>query len=328
MKYKYTELPQFIPMEIYEDEITKMVKTLISSDKVISVFQVGGISNPGISDIDFYVIFKNDVNYLQNPVQQLSYPGNNLFTHRLFGTSLNYATQLEQFTFFNKYNLLAGEKINMTDYELSAADRKLLEHQIALEYLIKAWVIVSLSKTFKIVKLRNLMLYAKAILYDIEFLGISDLKFLEVVNEILDIRKKWFSEKISLHRLDSIIDEYHDGLYRCITDAISKFNFYISPASNTLISKRVKIEKSEKIQINRNGFLIPASLANSSSKIMKLQNKINHFTVNLPVTESGIPDIISRRQQTINEAIVYNNKNLPGFLCTAYGMNIFEVIQK
>src|SRR5204863_7205513 len=103
------------------------------------------IGSPGISDIDFYVVFKDDFKYEGNPVEGISAEDRYLFTHNLFGTSQKFASRMEQYTYFVSYNNLYGENlISQHDLETNGLDA--MNQQIAAEYLLKAWITVSVEK--------------------------------------------------------------------------------------------------------------------------------------------------------------------------------------
>ncbi|MBL0340962.1 MAG: hypothetical protein IPP71_08555 [Bacteroidetes bacterium] len=161
MKINFTDFPTYFSVQEYDAAITKMVDILSGNKDILSIFQVGGVSSPGISDIDFYVIFKNECQFLHNPVANLTFPANYFFSHRLFGTCEKFAVDFEKYTFFRSYKLLAGQNINMLNYDLNESDIQILQHQIALEYLIKAWLNISISLIYKEVKVRDLLLHAR-----------------------------------------------------------------------------------------------------------------------------------------------------------------------
>ena len=197
MSYQFTDIPKFVPAAAYQEAIDRMVKFLLSTGDVIGVYQVGGVSSPGISDIDLFVVFKDNIKYLTNPVSNLPHPDGYLFTHRLFGTCEKYARQLEQYTLFSKYDFLGGTTTPLLNYTASETETKQLKHQIALEYLIKAWYSNAIGMQFGTIKLRNLLLHAKAILLDLKFLEITEGNLVSCIHEIMEVRTNWFQKPAS-----------------------------------------------------------------------------------------------------------------------------------
>ena len=324
MSYRFTDIPKFVPEETYHAAIGRMVKHLLDTGKVVGVYQVGGVSSPGISDIDLFVVLKNEIQWLDNPVSNLQFPDSYLFTHRLFGTCERNAVKLEQYTFFSKYDFLGGTETSLLNYSASEGETEQLKHQVALEYLIKAWYSNAIGMMFGTVKLRNLLLHAKAILLDLKFLGIGDGKLVDCIHEIMEVRKNWFQKQPSATKLSQLVDKYDEGLKDAIIHSISKYGFFLPETANRQVSKRIQLFPSDKLELNRTGFLMPFFVTGLSGKMMKLQNKINEFKVGIPLNQTNIPPILMKRQNLMQEVFAYNHKNLPGFLCTGHAMNIFN----
>ena len=323
MKYTYTEWPEAVEIHHYNEAIQRMAQRMMNTGKVLAVYQVGGTNHPGISDIDLYVVFQNDVKYLSNPTSNLPGLDKYLFTHRLFGTSEMLAKSLDQFTLFGSFKLLSGKEISFT--KINNIDSiSTIKRQIALEYLIKAWIIIMIAITFKTIKLRSFLLHAKAILYDIEFLDINDGDLKKHIEFIIKIRDNWFSNPIETHELDMMIDIYEQELYQAILKSFEKFNFYLPGDANLQISKRITLNNSKVVKVIRKGLMLNKDLVSYSPKLAKLNNVLNSFYVNLPIISTNIPSILTERHKVITEAFQYNTVHLPGFMCTGHGLNVFQ----
>ncbi|MDQ3051130.1 MAG: hypothetical protein M3Q95_09625 [Bacteroidota bacterium] len=324
MNYFFSDIPQFIPAATYHEAIARMVKRLLDSGKVKGVYQVGGITSPGISDIDLYVVFHDNEPFEINPVKELDFPDNYLFTHRLFGTCEKNAVQLEQFTFFGKYNFLGGNPTPLVNYTANETDTLVLKHQVALEYLVKAWYSNAIGMTYGIVKLRNLLLHAKAILLDLDFLGLKETDLVKCIHEIMEVRKSWFDKPAGKAILTALVKRYDTGLREAISQATAAYGFFVPEHANFRLSKRVYLAPSRELRLNREGFLFPAPATRYSKKIYKIQDKMNRFTVEVPVSNQHIPTVLLNRHNVMQEAFKYNSQYLPGFLCTGHAMNIFN----
>ncbi len=324
MNYFFTDIPKPVPVETYHQAIARMVARLLNTGVVKGVYQVGGITSPGISDIDLYVVFHDDTSFESNPVKELSYPDNYLFTHRLFGTCEKNAIQLEQFTFFGKYNFLGGTPTPLLNYSANEADTQILKHQVALEYLVKAWYSNSIGMTYGIIKLRNFLLHAKAILLDLDFLGMKETNLINCIHDIMEVRKNWFDKPVGNAALTILVKRYDKGLREAIAEAITAYGFYVPEQASLRLSKRVYLAPSAKLRLKRDGVLFPVRAARFSNKIYKIQDKLNRFTVEIPVSNQTIPAIMLDRHRIMQEAFKYNSQNLQGFLCTGHAMNIFH----
>lgn len=323
MKYHLTDIPEFYHVENYREAISRMVSRLMDTGKVKTIFQIGGINAPGISDIDLYVVFRDQTSYLENPVKLCEHPDSYFFIHNLFGCTESLAGNLEQFTYFRKYDHLAGETFNMNNYYVTDAEDSLLKYQIALEYLVKAWFSINLGKASGFVKIRSLLLHAKALLYDLEFLNMQGHPFSQILNEIIELRNTWFNGKVSDSRIEFLIDEYEKGLKEVVKTGIEKFHFYITRSGNVNISNKSAIVNSNRFTVERKGFSIPSFLLKYSDFFLKANNRLNSYSINIPFESDTIPEIISKRDSVIRSAIQYNKQHLPGFICTAYGSNVF-----
>ena len=324
MSFNYIDIPKEIELDSYETAINMMAEKLMNTGKVKCVYQIGGVSSPGISDIDLYVIFNNDCEYKVNPVNNLNTPDNYLFTHNLFGTSESSAVHLEQYTFFGNYKLIAGSPVAMNNYFASDSDQTILKRQIALEYLIKAWFSIHINITYKNIKLRSLLLHSKAILYDLDFLSVKNGGLFECINDLLEIRKNYFTKNPDLNHLDKLCNKYKDELKKEIVAGIESHKFYIAASGNTEIGKHSLIFKNENPVILSSGLSFPHFLTSKFKKLLKIQNKFHNFKIGLPYIDTNLPPILEQRSETIAKAINYNRQYLPHFISTAYGMNIFK----
>jgi len=100
MTYRFIDMPVPQGIQAYQAAIQKMVLQLSAHPEIKAIYRIGGVSSPGISDIDLYVVFHDGSRYLENPVKSLTGTDRYLFTHNLFGTAEKLAIQMEPFTFF------------------------------------------------------------------------------------------------------------------------------------------------------------------------------------------------------------------------------------
>jgi hypothetical protein len=323
MKYLLTGLPGFVTPDEYHAAIERMKNQLASIKSVRSVFRVGGISTPGISDIDFYVVFRDNTEYKINPVLNINSADRYLFTHNLFGTCYSLAKKMEKYTYFGNYDLIHGEPMSMNEYESDPANIQILKNQIALEYLIKAYLSISMGIATGVIKIRSLLLHAKALNYDLAFLNLTNCKLAEILQEILLIRNSWFKIDDVTAKIEKLIDPYHEELHNLISQQVASLKFYTGNSVSVKISSRIQMVNSWKIHLKYKGLIFPPNLNVFSSKFMKLQNRFVKWQLGVPLTTDKEPEILKERRKTIAEGIAYNNNNLPGFLCTAYPLNIF-----
>ena len=144
-----------MPLRIYENAIKGMVEKLRRQEGIISIFQIGSIIHPGISDIDMVVVFKeNGVSHL-NPLQGLSKTERYLFNDPPFGVSETDLIEAQRYMIFQNSRLLWGEKIYKGGGHLCEEEIKCLKIQTALEYLIQNYINLTVLRAYGIFNVRG-----------------------------------------------------------------------------------------------------------------------------------------------------------------------------
>ena len=70
--YKLIDKPKYIPLEEYNNLIEKVIVELSKEISIKSIYQIGSIKNPGISDLDLVCVFRDDKECTLN-IQNLLY---------------------------------------------------------------------------------------------------------------------------------------------------------------------------------------------------------------------------------------------------------------
>jgi len=182
MKYKLIDKPQFVSREIYDKVTDKLISKLTSNTNVISIYTIGHVGNPGISDIDMLIIVKDNCDMLiivkdncivaDNFRVEMSGQEKYLFLHQPYACSESGFKKAETFSFFHNYNLVHGKDVR-TAANLNTTEIEILKKQTALEFLLKMYMQLFVQKKYKILRVRDLLLHGKALIYDLEFLNIS-----------------------------------------------------------------------------------------------------------------------------------------------------------
>jgi len=322
MNYTFIDRPTYVSITDYEGAINRMVEKLQKYSGVRSVYQIGSISTPGISDIDLFVVFADAALCHSNPVNGLSSADKYLFTHNLFGTCRKYCDDIEQYTFFGKYKLLWGEEYAFNTHDLDKRDHELLKRQIGLEYLIKGFITLTIQKTYGIIKVRSLLLLVKALRIDLEWLDINSSKLRDLIDEMLLWRDNWFETQINSKKLTKWVNEFHDELHNVLGSLLLQEKFYLPENTNLSISKHIYMKSSDRFHWSHTGIVLPSLFAMFGKKYLNMQNRFNQFHFHLP-THHHMPHIISKRYDFISKIVKYNQRTLSHFVSTAYGLNIF-----
>lgn len=309
---KVVDYPKLFQSSDYDTAICRQVDALSAHQEVIAVYQIGGVSTPGISDIDLVVITEDDRNFHINPSEFNDSVGRYLFTHRLLGASRKIFNQAQDFTFFHNYRHLYGER-PIVDSALSDDQKTLVKRQLALQFLLKMFVNVSVQKRFEIIKLRSLFLNIKALPYDFDFLGILDHPLLDLIYEGIDLRARWFdgviSEKAVIHWFSAFERDFSafiEGLfqdYKLYTDSRA---FKIAP--NISVTSRKTVKVTSRGVVVRNWLQIP------EAKHIKILNRLNQFEFSVPMISADEDSLMKSFLEYNRSAVEYTSKYLPNFL--------------
>lgn len=327
MKYQLIDLPTYMDAEKYENALDEMIAKLKCIDGVIAIYQVGGISSLGISDIDMLVIFEDNASYLQNPLAKSSKQTKYFFTHNLFGTSRTFAKQIEEYTFFKKYRKIFGAEISFNTID-SKDDEIILKRQIAIEYLLKTFIVFTIEKTYRIFKIRNFLLHAKAMQTDLEFLGTKENNLSDLINTVMGWRKNWFEKKPANEKITDFIISFHSALEKQLNHLLQTEKIYFSPGFNNRITKNTFLVNStdESLKWNYKHQNFPLSLIRffiGEKKFFNLNNRFYQFGFSIPIVQNNIPLILKKRHDFIKQNKEYNAEKIPYFIPTAYGLNVF-----
>jgi hypothetical protein len=314
MNFRFTDYPREEPLSFYNEALDAMTARLMESGAVTAVYQLGGISNPGISDLDMLAVFKNEVEVDRNFLDGLSEDERYLFIHNVYGISENNFDEAQEYAFYFNYKFLAGKdlkpKIAPEESDLSA-----MKKQVALEFLLKFYITLQLQKEYGVFRMRDLLLHVKALQYDLEFLGITNGIVSDGVSQVIQWRNNWFNVPPAKSYVNKWINNFLPSLNELVIDTFKNHSLYLPPQEEYNVAKNIQlIPSSGKITVERKGLLLPVQLSVYGKKYFRLQNKLNRFRVPVPVRTDSFPPVLEKKFQFEKKIIAYNKKFLPHFL--------------
>lgn len=318
-----TNFPRFVPISSYDCVIQRMVEILSQQEGVITIYRIGSISSPGISDIDILVVFEDGIKYNLNPLKCLSRTDRYLFVHGLYGISRKLLNKAHQYSLEYKYNLLWGEKLPVEKCDLSKEEIETLKTQIALEYLIKMFVNLTVEFTYGIVRVRGLLLHTKALLLDLEFLNISDGKLFDLLNKILLWRNHWFDERPDKLMLSTWIQEFYKELSEFLSEILRTKSLYLPERATLSLAKNMNLVPARNFGYINKGITLPAILGDLGKKYFNVQHRLNHFTFEVPISSSPIYSAIKDRFRLLREMKRYRDRYILHFSPLASSLNVF-----
>lgn len=314
MKYKLIDKPHFVSREVYTEVTNKLIDKLRPNKSIVSVYTIGHVGNPGISDIDMLIIAKDNCLLSENYRAEMSLQEKYLFLHQPIACSESGFSKAQIFSFFHNYNLVHGEDIRVNS-DLNANDINILKKQTALEFLLKMYMQLYIQKKYKILRVRDLLLHGKALIYDLEFLNITSGNLFSLVQTVIEWRNKWFIETPSEHEIiewfENLLSELHlqftkNSLFREIAFPIAK---------TYSIAKNIKLNAGgNSFKVIHSGFNFPLASSLSSKKGVKLLNKFNNFKFEVPSDIKSLPTILSERFSVEGQLRSYGKEFLPNFM--------------
>ncbi len=313
MAYQTTDIPKFTDESAYHRILRKVANRISALDGVEAIYQIGGISSPGISDLDMVVVFQNDFKCSYNIHDSLSEEEKYLFIHKLYGTSLDHFHESSRFSFFQNYSLIGGKEIIQNKIEDHGSADK-VKTQIALEYMLKMYVNLTLQDTYKIIQARSLLLHGKALSYDVSYLGSSAARLSALVSDLLDIRKNWFESNSNTRRLSEWFRAIYMIYPEVLESVIREKGFYLDGNFSKKIARNISLIQSEKLQSSHKGFRFPAFPVNFlGKKYFRLMNRFNTFEFKVPYQAVEVPSELRDYFDFQSGQRNYNRNFLPHF---------------
>lgn len=324
MRLCFIDWPKFVPFEKYEEAIGRMIEKLRRYEGVTSIYQVGGVSAPGISDVDMLVVFDNSATCNENPLSRLTRSDRYLFAHGLYGISRMYFQSVEQYTFFETYKLVYGANLQQPTVQLSLEEHKIVKKQVAIEYLVKMFINLSVARVYGIVSVRGLLLHVKAILKDLEFLDIPSGHLFELSQSMVHSRNDWFQNPLSEQQLVEWIRDFYNALTVFLRRMLSTCFLCIPEDADLSIARNIRLVPQNSVSCRHNGLKLPSILGRLGKRYVNVQHRFNEFEICLPIQTDKLPDIIVKRFQYIEEANTYNSQHIKHFIPVAYGLSVFR----
>lgn len=318
---KLIDIPVKLTRAVYEDAITDMTQQLSKLDGVHSVYQIGSISQLGISDIDMLVVFHDDAKCALD-VRESFNANSYLFTHGLYGCSVSHWKKLQDYTFFHNYKILFGEGFSKTSSSLEDIEIVKLKRQIALEFLVKNYFTLSIQQKYKTIKARSFLLEGKALIYDMEFLDINNGPLWDLINSIIELRSNWFDLNDPEKALVNCFRPLPGLIQELLIQQFDKEPLFLQLGPKVALSKNVQLVNAPVVAIKSSGIVPPFFGILKDRKRFNALHRFNKFEIFLPYEKPLEGDANQHRFDFLSEIKAYNTKFLPYFLIPATSLKI------
>lgn len=310
---KFSNLPQKFTLDEYERSMSKVVNLLRQYREVRSIYQIGGIGHPGISDLDLLIILEDDTRFFQVPYRQIFDTGDCYrYMHGIFAMPVSVFSQRELLLPIRDLRLLFGVSVPEVT-ALTVRQRSIIGKIYAIEYM--AMNLLNLILQFKRsrLKVRNTLCALHALVYDFQLLSGGSLSndWLAYIERINILRRTWdFSATDS----NSTSVKHFFNLCKSVVSSMSK---WIDDCVDLL--DKIHLPKTENLTVHfgTNGYL---TLAKDDRTRITIQNWSwgYNFTKKLIISNiSGLLRHISDFQQSFFAVVLW----LPSSILQLLGGN-------
>ncbi|WP_111682128.1 hypothetical protein [Winogradskyella tangerina] len=319
MGLKFIDSPKYIEPKKYEVLKTKLVAELKDKAAVKSVYQMGSVRDPGISDLDIICVFKTDSNLDIDLRSSLSDNERSILTHDLFGIEEASFTKALNYGLVSNLKLLYGEDL-LSDKNIGPAHKE-VNTQIAFEYLIKMFISLDVQVTLGIIKLKSFLLEARAIIFDLELLNVSEGRLYEIVKEVIECRKTWFEEEIDKANLSKLILDFHNELGQFLESELVDKDFYL-PSLDIKLPHDYRLIQNDKFIAEHKGFVLPNIFSFLGRKYINLQTRFNKFSYKIPYKLPEKDSIIEDRFSFYKKLVMANKTSYRHFIPLTTSLSI------
>lgn len=154
---------------------------------------MGSVSVPGISDLDFILVFDDDMPRIdyKSYYNQLDNRDRYILMHSPFAITKSLFENIRYFYIPKDFKLLWGKELQIKEISYI----KVLEKTIAAEFTLGTLFAIMHALESKVIKTRSLLCSLNTIKYDFDVCGLNRENFSqgwELVNSISQLRQTWF----------------------------------------------------------------------------------------------------------------------------------------
>ena len=313
------------PKHLAPDNYAKCLKTVVArlqnSPEILSVYQIGGITTPGISDIDLVIICKDHAQIKSSFLNFQDASERYAFVHGIYGISSTLFDKAKDYTLYHNYPHLYGQ-VRSFENKLMPEEKKNLERQVALEFLAKMYVNLAVQSRYNTIKLRSFFLHIKGIMYDLAFLGKEKTPLADYTKELVEIREKWFTKRVSDPVLSDVFKKYTKLFSEAFAGILESETLYLPAAQNISLSKNIDLTCSQSLGVTFRGIRLPSLFAGSNF-FFKINNRFSHFTIQLPFKNIDDVELLQKRYVLFKSLEDYRKEYIPYTLSLTSSLNYF-----
>jgi len=306
-----SDFPRPVRLSEYQSFTDRLLEKTMSVDGILAVYGIGSVSAPGISDLDFVAVFRNDTTVLEDSRQTLNGNEKYMLIHSLYGASAEQFLAAQSFSFFQPYRFLAGKE--QLPSQLPVADPAIRD-QVALEYLLKFYISLKLQHAYKLIRVRSVLLNAKGAMIDLHHLAPDHPEREKFADELTNIRADWFKGNPPLDAFRSWYHRFSNWFFLFVEEKFRQLPFYIPEVRSYRMSRNLFIHNGPRLQATGKGMTFPILYPLLGNRYFKVLNRINRLEVTLPMQRDNVPAVMLDYFRFNTEHRAYNRLHLPHYL--------------
>jgi hypothetical protein len=311
--YRFIDRPVAVARSLYDEAIQGVIERNIQLPGLRAIYRFGNITAPGISDLDLLFVFENGASCESNGLEYLPASHRPLFTHGIMALCEDHFHTNNYFTLWSDHELMWGTPSNQTLPKRTSEEEQALRIQTAIEFLIANYIDLIVQRTYGIFKLRALLQHIKGIAYDLEYLSDIDCALTSPVNQLREWIRNWFTDMPGDSELSKWIDSFITNYNDYTRDKLSIHPVYLPEMSEYTVAKNMSLHNGKSLRYWHTGIRLPYFPPFTDRKFFKLQNRLNTFRFQCPITHQAEP-ILVNRFRFLQEMKAYNLRHLPNFM--------------
>lgn len=226
----FINFPSYIPIKQYRENIEKYISHLMRFSEVLGIFSMGGLSTPGLSDIDLIVVVRNKIARGASLSPFALDLDSRLFLHNVF---IVHPLLVNEFNYIF-YATNVHPLYIANDIKISFPTVELLTKELKLFYLIelgkmRLYQLCAISQRGKC-NVRMFLTRVSSIIHSVDIATDLEIDLPDSVvvfkNYIVSIRKRWSEQKGTLiENVEQIFERGIQSWCRILEAAANRLNY-------------------------------------------------------------------------------------------------------
>jgi hypothetical protein len=310
--YSLTDLPQQVLLPEYESAVDALKDHISAQPGFVSFYSIGGVSAPGISDLDVLVVWEDGTFHKSDLRPLHSVFGKYLFIHSLYGTTPGLFKEALHFTCYAPSRLLAGQQLHVTT-ETTVIDPT-VRRQISIEYLLRLFVGLHLQHLQGMLRVRSILLNANGISSDLAVLFPGNQDAARMMNGLARLRSEWFSGTPPLNEFRDWFSDFHPWIGSALTSLLDAKELHLPENKSYRLGRNIRLEQSDRTSFPSSFFQLPFIRPFVGRRYPNMLNRLNRPVFRMPYASFDHPEPMRAYFDFTRRHREYNRMYLPAYL--------------